>query len=503
MLTSPDAIAEYILQLDQDGILLSCQNVVTHSPDDQDTPFVSPPTPGKRIEDILPESTGVHFQTALELVHRSGQPQFFRYRHTHANATRFFEMRIAPITPGHRNFNIHLLRLSQAPQKPGASSYKRPPSFEILIARLPGAYYRCTYDQNWSVIEISDGIEEIIGYQPEHFLPPAQYTLLDVIYEPDRAYVHRLVHDATQRNSSFTIEYRMIHADGSLRWINEQGQSIFDEHGNPICIEGMLLDVTQSYRHREQATLHTQMTSVGALGAGVAHEINNALAIMMANLDYAVEELETLGATYADDPRLHAPLEDVNQSLSKLDEGMKRIQRIVHDLRSYSDAANNQQLEKTDLIRLIEWSLRELPDLQERARIIRNFPKKPVLTYGNQLGLLQVFTHLFTNAYKSFDAAKTSANQLTISLSHISSHAVLIEIADTGAGIDPNVLPRIFEPFFSTRSIGEGTGLGLFVCQGIIHSMKGEILISSTPNVGTTVQLILPTNIPPRLSSAS
>lgn len=477
-----------VFRLNRDGVLVAIQS------NNQDWMCHVPGEAiGQPFGKLIPEDAARQFLLGIERTEQTHEPQFVRYQQEINGIICFFEARITQAVGD--DFNISVM-----PPAPGdhelPSSTHQFQNFEVLISRLPGTVYRCAHDRAWTVLDIGAGIQEFLGYRPDDFLKPNGLTLLDIIYEPDRTHVRRLIEEAVKQNSTFTIEYRMVHADGSLRWVNEQGQVILDHNGVPRSFEGIIMDVTKSFQQRENTILPTtQLSSIGTLGAGVAHEINNALAIMMANLDYAVEELENVGEIVAGDTHLSAPLDDINDSLAKLGLGMKRIQKIVHDLRSYSDAAGAQTIETIDIARLLEWSIKEAIELTTQTTIIRKFPDEPVLLIGNQLGLLQVFTHLLSNAEKSF-VSESAQNTISITLKAIHNDAILIEINDTGCGIPPEVLPRIFEPFFSNRPIGEGTGLGLFVCQGIVHSMNGEILISSTPDVGTSVQLILPTNMP-------
>ncbi len=484
---SPDSVASRVFRVNLACELLSIQS---ESPGAQEC--VSDQDVGRPVESLLPESVAKQFRESVMRAENLGEPQLIRYQQQLDDTVCFFEARISKVFNDGYQFEAQS-RVESNDATP--ADINKNPVFEVLVARLPGALYRADYDSKWTILDITSGIEEFLGYTVDELTPPDGLTFLDLMYEPDRASVQRLVEKAIQQNSLFTLEYRMVHADGRLRWVNEQGQAIRDENNVPICLEGIIMDITESVRQRSKAALPSaQLASIGTLGAGVAHEINNAIAIMMANLDYAVEELEVVNDIVADDARMRGPMEDINASLATLGQGMKRIQKIVHDLRSYSDAAGSQTLETIDLVRLLEWALQESTDLTTSTTIIRNFPDHPVLLCGNQLGLLQVFSHLLSNAEKSFTTENDPENKITISVKAIQNEAALIEVSDTGRGITSDILPRIFEPFFSTRPIGEGTGLGLFVCQGVVHSMDGEILISSTPGKGTSVQIILPTN---------
>ncbi len=490
--SSPDALAARVVRLNSQGVI----TFLSPNPEENDTYCSTEDPIGLSLEDILPEEVATRFREKLDRARLTGQPQLVRYQQPVADTVRFFEALISPFINGDCDVTVQPLDGPSEPNQLPHTPTAQITNYEALISRLPGALYRVAVDYEWTVLYISAGIHEFLGYDAAELMSPTGLALLDIIYEPDRAHVRRLVEEATKQNARFTIEYRMVHADGTLRWVNEQGQVILDENQVPMYFEGIIMDITESFIKRESAALRSShLASVGTLGAGVAHEINNALAIMMANLDYAIEELENVSEMAANDQRMSAPLDDINSSLSKLGQSMKRVQKIVHDLRSYSDAAGAESIETINLARLIDWALHEALELTQQPKIIRNFPDHPVLIVGNQLRLLQVFTHIFSNAEKSFASEVDPQNIIRISLRTMYEDSILIEIDDSGCGITAEVLPRIFEPFFSTRPFGEGTGLGLFVCQGIVHTMNGEILISSTPGKGTTVQIILPKNL--------
>jgi CheY-like chemotaxis protein/anti-sigma regulatory factor (Ser/Thr protein kinase) len=129
-------------------------------------------------------------------------------------------------------------------------------------------------------------------------------------------------------------------------------------------------------------------------------------------------------------------------------------------------------------------------ELRHRARIVNDInPVGPVL--GNEAKLSQVFLNLLVNAAQAMPDGKSDENTVTVS-TRDEGGEVIASVTDTGVGIPPEVLPRIFDPFFSTKKIGEGTGLGLFVSQGIIKEAGGTLTVHSTPGKGTSFEVRLP-----------
>jgi signal transduction histidine kinase len=127
--------------------------------------------------------------------------------------------------------------------------------------------------------------------------------------------------------------------------------------------------------------------------------------------------------------------------------------------------------------------------LKQRANVVRAYGKLPVLR-GISTELTELFVHLLINAAQAIEA-NNQPGSVTISTAG-ESDGVLIRIADTGCGIPPEDLPRVFDPFFTTRPPGSGTGMGLSVCYGIVTRHAGSLRVESDPGVGTVVTVSLP-----------
>ncbi len=134
-------------------------------------------------------------------------------------------------------------------------------------------------------------------------------------------------------------------------------------------------------------------------------------------------------------------------------------------------------------------------EVRLRARLVQRFADVP-FTVGNSSRLGQVFLNLLINAAQSIPEGNVAANEIRIS-TRTEGGRVVVEVADTGAGISKENLPRVFQAFFTTKPVGVGTGLGLAICHNIVTSMGGEITLASEVGVGTTVRVSLPIAAPP------
>ncbi|WP_309889005.1 ATP-binding protein [Archangium sp.] len=238
---------------------------------------------------------------------------------------------------------------------------------------------------------------------------------------------------------------------------------------------------------REKLIQSERLTVAGQLAAGVGHEINNPLAFVMGNLHVALEQLAAVareeGTTVAD--RLREPL----HALEDARRGAERIRVIVKDLRTLA-RADDTRLGPVDVHAALEFSVAlAMPHLRHRAQVERRYGAVPPVR-ANESRLGQVFLNLLVNAAQAIPEGDATRHRVTL-VTRREGDSVVVEVSDTGSGMSPEVLSRIFEPFFSTKSRSEGMGLGLSICLGIIHSMEGELKAESEPGRGSTFRVTL------------
>ncbi|MBI3075647.1 MAG: response regulator [Deltaproteobacteria bacterium] len=257
-----------------------------------------------------------------------------------------------------------------------------------------------------------------------------------------------------------------------------------------------------------------KLASIGHLAAGVAHEINNPMAFIHSNLatlqEYAdelrahVERLE--GAWTAVGPRLDAEgqalaaelaaerqardvpgvLEDLRKIVAESKEGAERVKKIVLDLRTFSHADESEQKE-ADINEGIESTLNLVRhELKYRITVVKDLAPLPAVRCHPQR-LNQVFMNLLVNAAQAIDGQGT----ITLRTARRDGE-IVAEVSDTGVGIPHENLPRLFNPFFTTKPPGKGTGLGLSTAYKIVQDHGGRIEVESEPGQGTTFRVILP-----------
>jgi nitrogen-specific signal transduction histidine kinase/CheY-like chemotaxis protein len=245
-----------------------------------------------------------------------------------------------------------------------------------------------------------------------------------------------------------------------------------------------LRDLTEQHRMQSRLLVSDRMASVGTLAAGVAHEINNPLAYVKANLDLIAEELRREGEPGDGNARLAQMAGDARQ-------GVSRVQKIVGDLKRFS-RGDEEVRASLDLGRVLGLAVNMTTnEIRHRGRLIENYGVTPPVE-GDESRLAQVFINLLVNAAQALPEGNVERNTIEITTSTDREGRAVVAIRDSGSGIAPAVLGRIFDPFFTTKPVGAGTGLGLSICHGIVTGLGGDIEVESELDRGTTFRVRLP-----------
>ena len=259
---------------------------------------------------------------------------------------------------------------------------------------------------------------------------------------------------------------------------------------------------------QEQLLQSEKMASIGLLAAGVAHEINNPIGYVHSNLGTL---REYVGALFALIEHQDAALQSVDAGLredivlqrERLDidfivgdlpklldesrEGIERVTKIVQDLKEFSYVGRGDEMRPSDLHKGLESTLNIVwNDLKYKTRVEKHYGELP-LVECHLSEINQVLVNLLINAGQAIENRGT----ITIATGAEDGEA-WISIADSGCGIPADVLPRIFDPFYTSKPIGRGTGLGLAIAYSIVSKHHGRIEVESEPGVGTTFRVVLP-----------
>jgi two-component system, NtrC family, sensor kinase len=254
----------------------------------------------------------------------------------------------------------------------------------------------------------------------------------------------------------------------------------------PARVTLMIRDVTRRAHMQAQLLQVERLASVGLLAAGVAHEVNNPLAYVLLNLERLRSGLRRLK-----DGRAHDEIGDLLDALEMSIEGAVRVKAIVRDLKRFSRPEEDQQL-PVDLHRALDFAIcMAEPETRGRAVLTRDFGAAPMVR-ASEARLSQIFLNLIINAAHAIPEGSPTENEIHISTGADAHGRAFIEVRDTGQGMSAATARRVFEPFYTTKAEGVGTGLGLTICHGITTALGGQIDVESVPGQGSMFRVLLP-----------
>jgi PAS domain S-box-containing protein len=243
-------------------------------------------------------------------------------------------------------------------------------------------------------------------------------------------------------------------------------------------------DITERKSAEARLMVSERMASVGTLAAGVAHEINNPLAAVVANLGYVQQAMTKPGTTISLPP-------DVMEALDDARTASDRVRVVVRDLKLFSRGEEDKR-GPVDVERVLESTARMAwNEIRHRARLIKEFGGVPPVD-ANESRLGQVFLNLIVNAAQAIREGNYEGNSIRLGTEVAPDGRVIVTIADTGNGMTEEVRRKLFTPFFSTKPVGQGTGLGLAISHRIVTQLGGEIHCDSTVGHGTVFRILLP-----------
>ncbi len=348
-----------------------------------------------------------------------------------------------------------------------------------------------TVDANGQILFVNKRLAEMLGYQPSEMVGKPATSFMPVSGQAVATAAFK------RRESGLTdsVDGTFLHRDGTEVTAHVAGTPVVDAKGNHTGSMAVVRDVTEQRRLQSQLMVSDRMASVGTLAAGVAHEINNPLAAVMANLDYIADVIGQLGGnnpsgmspamreTWIRD-EIKAPLDDAR-------EASERVRFIVRDLKIFSRSPTEELRGPINVKAVMESSLRMAwNEVRHRARLVKNYGNVPDVD-ANEARLGQVFLNLIVNAAQAIPEGSAEDNEIRL-ITRLEGNRVVIEVSDTGPGIPPEIINRVFDAFFTTKGVGVGSGLGLAICQRIVTDIGGDLTVRSAVGTGTVFRVSLP-----------
>jgi two-component system, NtrC family, sensor kinase len=237
-------------------------------------------------------------------------------------------------------------------------------------------------------------------------------------------------------------------------------------------------DITEEKKLQLQVVQSEKMAGIGQLAGGVAHELNNPIGVILSFTQFSMETAQDIGD------------EELIDNLQEIEAAAQRCKGIVGGMLEFSRPSVDEQMGLVDLVEMVEKAL-FLVSTQRASRnveIVKELAEDLPPVIGNNNQLLQVFINLIRNAIQAMSGGGT----LRLLAATDERQQIRVSVVDSGPGIPTDKLNRIFEPFYTTKAPGEGTGLGLSVSYGIIERHRGLIEVASTKGEGATFTVVLP-----------
>lgn len=340
----------------------------------------------------------------------------------------------------------------------------------VLVNARDGVYYA---SPSW---------ESMLGYPPHTLLGQ---TLATCVHSEDLATFHTLIRDAHQLGVKRGI-YRIRNVHGEWRWISVVVSQMMSHGNTSVCVIGH--DITERRQLEHEVLQMQRLDVVGHAAASAAHDLNN---LLMGIAGFAEISMQALPS----DHTARGELEAIVRTTARASTLARQLLGFAR-LQPYSP----RPLVLNDVVVLLERLLQRLLPPSVCCEVNMSPDVWPIIADGALLE--QVIINLVVNARD----ALTHGGTITITTANVRLHAnstgeesvscvtdyVVLEIADTGTGMDAATQSRVFEPFFTTKAIGRGTGLGLYTCKMIIDQCGGHIRVKSVLGQGTCISVYLP-----------
>ena len=348
-----------------------------------------------------------------------------------------------------------------------------------VLNTIQEAVWRGVQTENgFRFMYFSPGIERITGFKPDQLT-----ERLDIwdshVHPEDRQRLNQLITEITSgKTDSEVIEYRLIHSDGSTRWVQNRIRSV--TRGESRLVQGILSDITSERDAKLAFARAERLASVGTLAAGIAHEINNPLGAMLVTTELGRRRLDSELLSKEQMGTLLDAVAEQIERCSKIVEGVLKFASNETTARSVG-SLNPIADQSKDLIRFkaakrnIEITVHESKSTEPLANI-------------NETEIGQVIVNLLANAVD----ASPDGSRIDLYI-RTTNDRVILSVVDNGSGMTPETEMAVFDPFFTSKRESGGNGLGLSMSHRIIENHNGEIWIEKTaPQQGTTFSFWLP-----------
>jgi PAS domain S-box-containing protein len=339
--------------------------------------------------------------------------------------------------------------------------------FKTLIQNIPGSCYRASAGAPYHLEYLSDTFSEITGYPVSEFVGADRKSDVELIVEDDRDFVRASIDDALAARRPFSMEYRLRHKDGSIRWMLEQGRGVFDEAGTLLHVDGVVFDVTDRVKALDRANAameklaqQERMATIGKVAATVSHELRNPLTAILTSTALLRRRAEG----------------DVVRTLDRIERNVERCTDIITDLLAFTEPEALQR----EPTAVDDWlvAVLEQQRLPEGIALAKQLSCAGMAAIDRRLLGLAIGNLVENAAAALRDPGwqPPPGHRPTIVVrSETVGANCLVTISDNGPGLGADVMSRAFEPLFTTR--GFGVGLGLPIARQIVQQHGGSLTL--------------------------
>ena len=347
---------------------------------------------------------------------------------------------------------------------------------QALMDNLPGLAYRCRNDADWTMELVSQGCQALTGYPAEALIGNQSRSYASLIHPDDRELVRLQVEEAIGQREPFSLEYRIVTADGRVRDVWEKGSGVFDPAGELLALEGFIMDVSERKAGQQDlektvADLQRSNRELEQFAYVASHDLQEPLRMVGSYVQLLAKRYEG---------QLDA---DADEFIGYAVEGATRMQRLINDLLAFSRLGRQDEpLAPVDCGQLLATVQKNLErPIRESGAVLEIAPLPQVLGVASRL--TQVFQNLVANAIK-FHGQKPPRIEIAATPK---GDEYIFSVRDHGIGIEPQYFDKIFIIFQRLHGKKDypGTGIGLAVTKKIIEHHGGRIWIESSPGAGT------------------